>query len=157
MLYTVYRDSIEWIKYAKETKASPHSVVSMLKSCFFLKLFLFWWSYICKSYWTWSYVQPQVNCSNNKASPLLDSLLDWLVPLSRCHLLQTSTFNLLALRPCGTRPSVPCRDPQSHRGGHEPHQGFPDRTSGSDHSEGAFVISTEKHIEFNVHNNENGI
>lgn len=43
---TVYRDSIEWIKYAKETKASPHSVVNMLKSCFFLKQFLFWWSYI---------------------------------------------------------------------------------------------------------------
>lgn len=78
-----------------------------------------------------------------------------LVPLSRCHLLQTPTRNLLALRPCGTRPSFPCRDPQSHRGGHKPHEGFPDRTSGSDHSEGAFVISTEENTEFNVHNNEN--
>lgn len=69
-----------------------------------------------------------------------------LVPPSRCHLLQTPTRNLLVLRPCGTRPPVPSRDPQSHRGGQKPHKGFPDRTSGSDHSEGTRVESHVKEI-----------
>lgn len=45
------RSSIEWIKYAKVTKAIPDSVVKMY-SCFFFKLFLFWCNYIFKSCWT---------------------------------------------------------------------------------------------------------
>lgn len=59
---------------------------------------------------------------------------------SRCHLLQTSSSNLLALCPCRTCPPFPCRDPQGHRGGHKPHQGIPDRTSWSNHSEGTYSI-----------------
>lgn len=59
---------------------------------------------------------------------------------SRCHLLQTSSSNLLALCPCRTCPPFPCRDPQGHRGGHKPHEGIPDRTSWSNHSEGTYSI-----------------
>lgn len=55
---------------------------------------------------------------------------------SRCHLLQTSPGNFLALCPCWTCPPVPCRDPQGHRGGRKRHQGIPVRTSWSNNNEG---------------------
>lgn len=88
---------------------------------------------------------PQLYGSNNKECNhhvIIVVMNIQCLHFSRCHLLQTSTSNLLVLRPCGTRPPLPCRDPQSHRGGHKPDEGFPDRASGSDHGEGAFVIPT---------------
>lgn len=55
---------------------------------------------------------------------------------SRCHLHQTPASDLLALRPSGARPSVPCWDPQSHRSRQGPHQELPVRPSGTDHCQG---------------------
>lgn len=71
------------------------------------------------------------------------SLSAALVRPSRCHLLQTSTRNLLALRPGGAGASVPGRDPQSHRGGQQAGAGLPERTTGPDHLKGAFVTVTQ--------------
>lgn len=60
---------------------------------------------------------------------------------SRCHLLQTSSGYLLALRPRWTCPPVPCGDPQGHRGRRKRHQGIPVRTSWSNHNEGTHFVS----------------
>lgn len=94
----------------------------MLQSSFFLKRSMLWWSYIAP-------IGGRTHCRACLVRP------------SRCHLLQTSARNLLALRPGGAGPSDPRRGPQSHRGGHEPHEGVPDRTPRPDHSEGALVVS----------------